>query len=326
MPKEPDKGLSSVHEGSHKKLPPWETCGFLLVDHLRVHPSAIFLFDVDGVILQGDSLYEPTVTTMNVVPVLKDLENLGVSLGIATARGKGVLDFLRGLGLRFEGPSILEEGHISIFDQKEHFLSKPTHPQFIIRVQEVMKQHPFYKQEWEMVRLSEELSMEPLFCPGNYQWQGNHRISFWFSYKDGASSRGQEILHIFEPQLRQAAQVNRLSYEDDVDVKVSRTHGGLGVLRIAAKKTGEKINKGMAAKYYMAHYNGWIFVGDGFGDLSLAQQTKLQGGKVVGIEGNLDDVAEIKEFLASSDSVLQSPKELVETLQFTVNLLSRNHG
>lgn len=298
----------------------WQQCGELIASHLSL--GSPLILDIDGVVCRADSLDRPELTTPAIITSVKTLENLGVKVGVATARGEHIVEYLRREhNLQIEGPAILEEGQVLIKDGNKEYLAVPNHPKFIADLRQEFMLDPRFQDSWRMVKMIFESSGAPTFCPGNFQWQGECRASFWF-FAHGDKDRDRQILTtIFESKLRKLAQKNELDYEKDLAVSVSRMSvGNLGILSIKGRVDGLPVNKGTAAEKLV---QPWVFAADGFGDTALAIVTKKFNGAVIGIEGNLDVSDEPPEFLKNADFVLRNPEELNLALSYAAICLEK---
>lgn len=312
----PDRGDAAGRELVVKNA------GALLAHHFLSMQNPQLLLDMDGVILQSDSLDVPQLTTLDVIPTLKLLEGQGVSIGPATGRGMHAVDFLRNQGLELSGPAILEEGQVIVQNGIASHVGHPNHEKFINIVRDTMKHDTGYVLSWSDVR--EEMQGDRFaFCPGNFQWQGTSTDKYWFHYI-GEDIRDTEIiLTKFQPKLRILAQQAELDYERDIELRVYRMqpsakNGNLAIVTVKGKLDGRTIDKGVAAE----RLNGtWGFVADGFGDTPLAKVSKIRSGVVIGIEGNLDITKDTPEFLNSADIVLRNPAEFTKALRHAVNIL-----
>ncbi len=299
----------------------WQQCGVLMANYFR--QGNALLLDIDGVVCKADALVNPELTTQEIIPALKKLENLGVKLGVATARGVQIVEYLRDEhGLQINGPAILEEGQVFINDGHKNYLSVPNHPRFIADVRHILKLQPTFQESWQQVRTLFESNRALTFCPGNFQWQGECRASFWF-FAHGEKDNDREVLAtIFEPILRELALENGIDYEQDLAVSVGRMSvGNLGIVSMKGKVNGLPVNKGTAAEKLT---QPWVFVADGFGDTPLAYVTKRRNGAVIGIEGNLDDSNEPPEFLRNADYVLSDPEEFAKALNYATICLKES--
>ena|SRR3989344_3021627 len=298
-------------------LSKWQLCGTLIANHLRSGNN--LLLDGDGVLLKPDSLDRPELTTPKIITPIKTLENLGIKVGVATARGGQIIDYLcNEYGLQMKGPSIIEDGHVVVSDGIRKNLASPNHSIFVADVRKRLLLHPEFQTSWNNVRTLSEVFDMFAFCPGGFQWQGKFRASFWF-FANGDKDDHEILSEVFEPVLRILAQENGLGYENDLDVSVGRMSvGNLGILSIKGKINGESITKGTAARRLI---QPWVLAADGFGDTALATVTKKFKGAIIGVEGNLDVSNEPPEFLNSADLVLRDPEELAFALSHAANCL-----
>jgi len=143
--------------------------GMLLANHFLLQKHPQLLLDMDGVVFQSDSLDIPRLTTPDIIPTLKLLEDQGVSIGPATRRGMQVIDFLRNQGLEISGPAILEEGHMIVQNGIVEYLSHPNQEKFMNTVKAAMEQDEEYLPTWSDT-LAEIQSGKFAFCPGNFRW------------------------------------------------------------------------------------------------------------------------------------------------------------
>lgn len=299
-----------------------KNAGALLAHHFLSMQNPQLLLDMDGVILQSDSLDVPQLTTLDVIPALKLLEDQGVSIGPATGRGMHAVDFLRDQGLELSGPAILEEGQVIVQNGITSHVGHPNHEKFINTVRDIMKHNAGYVRSWNDVR--EKMQGDNfVFCPGNYQWQGTSTDKYWFHYT-GEDLRDAEIISTkFQPILRTLALQAELDYDKDVELRVYRMqpsakNGNLAIITVKGKLDGKTIDKGVAAERLSGT---WGFVADGFGDTPLAKISKIRSGVVIGIEGNLDIIKDTPEFLNSADIVLRNPAEFTKAIRHAVGIL-----
>ncbi|MDO8657144.1 MAG: HAD hydrolase family protein [Candidatus Levybacteria bacterium] len=288
-------------------------CGVLIASYLK--QGRALLLDVDGVICKADSLDHPELTTPHIINNIKKLESTGRKVGIATARGSQITDYLRfEHGLRLDGPLIYEEGQVMVIDGEKIYLSNPNHTGFIKSVRAELKMHKAFSKSWQMAKEIYENRGVVTFCPGDTQWQGECRASFWF-FSDEKTKHGRDIIiSMFEPTLTKLSAMHKLDYKNDLSISVGRMSvGNLGILSIKGKKEGQPINKGTAARLLRER---WIFVADGLGDISLAFETRQNNGLVIGIEGNLDDSDEPHKFLENADCVLSTPEDFAKALDY----------
>lgn len=302
--------------------PLWQRCGAIMAEYLRAQHNPTLLLDMDGVVFQADSLDVPRLTTPDIIPVLSYIEELGVRIGTATARSTHVVDYLRDLGLRLQGPAILEEGQVVLSGEEAIHLTLPTHKDFMKTATDVLSAHTAFESTWEAVQENARKGTFS-FCHGNYQWQGEYRSSFWFSYRGNQDIDHRTVAAVFEPTLRDIADLYGLAYEKDIAIATSRMAvNNLAIVTIKGQANGQPIHKGMAAEKLLQ--GSWIFVADGFGDTSLAIETRRRtNGAVIGIEGNLDISNDVPEFLRSANAVLETPQDFVQSLQHTAYLLSK---
>lgn len=312
----PDREDSARREVVVKKA------GVLLARHFLSTENPQLLLDMDGVILQSDSLDVPQLTTLDVIPTLKLLENQGVSIGPATGRGMHVVDFLRNQGLKLSGPAILEEGQVIVQNGIASHVGHPNHEKFIGSVRDTMKRDRGYVPTWNDVR-KEAQGNKFTFCPGNFQWQGTSTDKYWFHYI-GEDLRDVEIIsNIFQSRLRILALQAKLDYDRDVELRVYRMqpsakNGNLAIITVKGKLDGKTIDKGVAAERLSGR---WGFAADGFGDTPLAKISKIRSGVVIGIEGNLDITKDTPEFLHLADIVLRNPAEFTKALRHAASVL-----
>lgn len=291
--------------------------GVILAEYLLLQENPTLLLDMDGVVLEADSLDEPTLSTIDLVPRLQKLESLGISIGTATARGLHVIGFLREQGLHIHGPKILEEGQVIIQNGTARYIEQPGHRAFIHHMKEAMEKHPHFAKTWEEAK-EKTASIGFAFSPGNYQWQGECRASVWFPYQGEPIEDAKIVATMIEPLLQHLAPIHGLAYDKDISIGVSRMlpsekNGNLAIVSIKGNKEG-KIDKGRAAELCTG---SWCFVADGFGDLPLSLVTKKKQGIVIGIEGNLDIAEDANTFLSTAHAVLKNPKEFSEMLYHT---------
>ncbi|HSX40843.1 MAG TPA: hypothetical protein VLF68_04500 [Candidatus Saccharimonadales bacterium] len=320
---QPYPNPSGEHRDIFFDVPAWQRCGALMAEHFTLQQTPTLLLDMDGVVLQSDSLFEHRLTTPDIIPALADLEKQGVMLGAATSRSTPALDYLRGLGLAMQGPAILEEGQKFLQGEHEHHIALPGHKDFIDSVKETFTSHPRHAPSWQDVQnYAKEGEMK--FCTGNFQWQGELCTYFWFYYHNGSSYDREILQTVFEPTLQSLAYQQGLDFENDVAVGVSRMIvDNLAIVTIKGRRNGEPIHKGIAAQRFMRP--PWVFVADGFGDMPLAEFTKTHPqGTVIGIEGNLDVSDEVPQFLHHANAVIKNPDEFVQALSYTSTLLRKN--
>lgn len=295
--------------------------GKLLADYLAWQETPTLLLDMDGVIFEADSLHQPRLTTLDIVPTLQLLEDQGVLIGPATGRGMHVVEFLRNQGLQLAGPAILEEGQVIITDTETRYLGRPGHRAFMREMRSAMEGHPEFVSTWDEVRINAE-DCRFTFCPGNSQWQGECRSSFWFHYQGYPEQDKAIVTTKIEPTLWELSSQHGLDYSKDVAIGVyrmrgSEKNGNLAVIGIKGTLDGQLIDKGTAAKKMTC---SWGFAADGFGDTPLAVVTKSRGGVVIGIEGNLDLTKDAPEFLQKADATLRNPRDFTQALRHTASV------
>lgn len=299
-----------------------KNAGALLARHFISVKNPQLLLDMDGVILQSDSLDVPKLTTLDVVSTLQLLEDQGVNIGPATGRGMHAVDFLRSQGLKLSGPAILEEGQVIVQNGIASHLGHPNQEKFIDTVRATIEHDAECVPTWNDVQ--EEVRRGKFaFSPGNFQWQGSSTAKFWFHYI-GEDVRDAEIISTnFQPKLQALASQAKLDYDRDVELRVyrmqpSEKNGNLAIITVKGKLDGKTIDKGVAAERLSG---SWGFVADGFGDTPLAKISKIRSGVVIGIEGNLDITRDAPEFLNSADIVLINPTEFTKALRHAVSIL-----
>lgn len=284
-----------------------------------------FIFDMDGVIFRGDSLLRPHLTTEYIIHNLRRLElfvnrnGTNERNGVATARSYHVVDHLRRFkDLKLKAPLILEEGQILIAEGKTIPLVPLKHIQFIASVKHAMKDLSSYRADWNEVKASPAFT----FCPGNYQWQGVARISFW-SISQG-KAQDQEILKtVFDPTLRLVAKYHGIDYESEVvattsPMRMPNHDYELAIFSLKRKQNGKPFDKSMAAEHaYGRNGTRCIFVADGYGDTPM----KKVASPVIGIKGNLDETNDATEFLREAHFKLESPEHFAHVLDVTAQLL-----
>lgn len=292
-------------------------CGLYLAEIF--YNGVPLICDIDGVICKADSLDRPELISSQLIESLLLLESHGVAVGVATARGELIINYLRDEhSLHLNGPLILESGHLLIEGSEKKHLAGSHHKSFIEYVRKTLKTTAHFRNDWLAVQDDYKHSGATAFCPGNIQWQGECRASFWF-YAHGEKENDQKLLaELFEPTVRYVAQSYGLSYEMDVSLTVNRmkinnnTEGEqLGIISLKGKRNGVTIQKGTAAEQLKTP---WVFVADGFEDMALADLTRSRNGAVVGIKGNLDDSDEPIQFLINADCILDNPDELAIVL------------
>lgn len=296
-----------------------QQCGVLIAEHLS-RGSALML-DLDGVVFEQDSLDYPRITTPNILSALKNLESLNIKVGVATARSVQVVELLKEkYGLRMEGAAILEEGQVFMNGGKKRYFSAPNHPKFIADVRSALRLQPTFRQSWQEVKNLFEADGAVTFCPGNFQWQGECRASFWF-FAHGENNRDKNVLTTISEPILRLARGNGIDFEKDLAVSAYRMSvGNLGIVSIKGKIAGMPINKGTATEELT---EPCIFVADGFGDTPLVSIIKRQNGAVIGIKGNLDESKEPPEFLSQADYVLNNPEEFAQTLHYAAICLKK---
>lgn len=289
--------------------------GRRIADHLRSQPNPTLLLDMDGVVMQGDGFYRPTVATLGIIPVLRKLEEAGVKIGLNTSRGDQIVDFLRDNGLQVEGPRILESGQkITIGDTTES-LSHPNLPNFIAEIEKKVEEHPESAATWPHV-----LRGEGKLCSGSPQWKGSRSMFVWF---DTDYARETDAIGQFQTMFKQLAVEHGLDFDKDVatssfDMLPDERRGNITMLKVSGAINGKAINKVTPVDRLP---DPWVFIADGPGDPPFAEATKNRGGFVVGIEGSIDRTSEIVDFLNMADLTLQSPFELARVLRYTANIL-----
>ena len=303
---------------NEKSIPYWKECGALMTRYFK--NGSFLLLDIDGVVCKADSLDYPEITTPRIIAPVKALETLGVKVGIATSRGHHIVEHLSfEHGLNLAGPAILEEGQVLVLNGEKKYLTSPNHLKFIKSIRRTLMMHPSFQSSWQMVKTRYETEGLVTFCPGDTQWQGECRASFWF-FSNEKGNEDELIRSMFQPTLSKLAVIHELDYKNDLSVSIGRMSvGNLGIMSIKGKKEGQPINKSAASNFLT---DPWIFVADGFGDTTLAFVTKNFGGCVIGIEGNLDDSDEPKSFLRNADYVLSNPQEFAKALEYVASCLN----
>ncbi|MEO8581750.1 MAG: hypothetical protein ABI425_04220 [Patescibacteria group bacterium] len=302
-----------------------ETAGNLLAEHLLSQPNPKLLLDMDGVIFRADSLHVPELTTPEILVTLRLLEAQGVSIGPATGRGIHVVNYLREQELKLSGPAILEEGQTIIQNGQIEYLGHPNHRAYMDAIKATLQSHPEFLPEWHLVQSAAKVG-QFTFAPGNFQWQGECRSSFWFHYDGDPSQDRKIVMGKFEPIFHQLAIEFGLNYDRDVAVNTFRMqpneeNGNLAIIGIKGKLDGNLIDKGIAAQ----HIEGtWAFAADGFGDAPLSRVTSIRNGVVIGIEGNLDTTSDATEFLLTANVVLRNPREFNDALRHASHVIGQS--
>jgi hypothetical protein len=320
----PDRDLQPPLESIVQHEAAIRHAGELLAGYLALQETPTLLLDMDGVVFEADSLQQPQLTTLDIIQTLQSLEEQGVAIGPATGRGMHVVEFLRNQGLQLVGPAILEEGQVIITDMETRYLGRPGHRAFMREIKSAMESHSEFVPTWDEVRIN-ACDGRFTFCPGNFQWQGECRSSFWFYYHGDPKQDKAIVATRVEPILQALSPLYGLNYDKDVAVgvyrmKSSETNGNLAVIGIKGTLDGQLIDKGIAAKKMTG---SWGFAADGFGDTPLAVVAKSRGGVVIGIEGNLDLTKDAPEFLQKADVTLRNPGDFTQALRYTANIL---HG
>lgn len=319
----PDSEIAAPPEKATKRA------GRTMAEHFLSQPKSdrTLLLDMDGVVMQGDSLHEPRVTNPHMIHALQRLEKLGIKIGCATGRSEHIVRFLRSQGLRLEGPAILEEGQTLIHNGVTEYLGHDNHRKFMKSINAAMTTHPEYSERWDKVRRNYSFA----FCPGNEQWQGDCRSSFWFHYDKDSDPKYDAMIvaKLFAPRLQKIAEFYELT-PDDLALSVYRmkpneNNGNLAIIGLKGRLKGEVINKATAAQKIKGSP---VFVADGFGDMPLAEEIKRRGGPVIGIKGNLDESNEPNAFLdlVGSKNVLENPSDFVTALYHTADILDKNEA
>jgi len=294
--------------------------GRLIAKHLLAQKPPTLLLDMDGVVFKGDGLDHPTVAALGIIPVLHDLEKIGVNIGIATGRGDTVIDFLQGHELKIEGPKILEGGQVISSPEGTTYLTDPKHQDFIARVDAEVVSLPGFVEDWAEVK-KRAANGEFAFCLGNFQWRGDCTTFLWF---DGNQVRDvSRIANIFQT-ITGLATEHGLDFNTDVATTFfhmvpDEKRGAIAMLKLAGKKEGKSINKATAAEQIAGT---WVFAADGSADKLLANLTKTrEDGFVIGIKGSVDAVAEVNEFLDGADILLDGPHEFARVLRYAADIL-----
>ena len=293
--------------------------GERLAEHLGSQVTPTLFLDMDGVVFCADGLRYPRITDYGVLSALISLESLGVQIGPATGRGLHVVQTLRDYGLQIQGPGIFEEGQMYVTNGEIHQFGHPNHPAFMNTLREAMTKHPDFVPTWDHVRPDTNA-----ISPGNPQWQGRNRFSYWFSYDDN-QERDSVIVSSIRPFVEASADQHGLHPDNDIALTVYRMkphklNGNVAIVGIKGRHNGRDIDKGTAA-HMITTPRSWSFVADGFGDTPLANVTHSRGGVVIGIEGNLDMTNDASIFLARAHARLRDPREFAGALRHTASVL-----
>lgn len=274
--------------------------------------GAQLLLDGDGVLAKSDSLTRTKWLEPALIKSIRRLETLRVKVGVGTARGEHFVERLRAEGLLINGVSILEDGQAVIKKGVLQYLVSPQHLRFIGDLRERLKQSGSCRKSW-----FEVLSAPETFCPGNHQWQGRARASWWFSQTGDFTHDALKMQKIFWPILKQAAEKYNLVIGIDVGLSLIRMRGN-NLAIMAVRCNG--FEKASAIGYLDSPA---VLVADGEGDLNLGTGILAGGGGILGIGGNLDISGEPTRFLRDkADWVIDSPQQLVSIFDGAARLLA----
>lgn len=301
-----------------------ERCGLAMAAHFLQGQS--LLLDGDGVTVKGDSLFEPELTTPDIIEAIRSVETSGVSVGVATARSSRFVDFLRNFSLDLKGPAILEEGQVVETSANRTLLVSPSHKVFVARVREVLKNHPNWRRSWREVQVhASNGNGELFFCDGHEQWQGDSRISFWF-HAVGSEERDFHIKReIIDATIKPVGESLGLTMGKNYMTSLGRmtlehvgTSGHLGIISLKSAHNGHPVNKSMAAAFLGKPY---VFVADGEGDPPLGAYNLRNGGINIGIKGNLDISNDPSRFMRVSEYVMDDASSLARSLMVAANFV-----
>lgn len=300
-----------------------DRCGVLLARHfLRGEP---LLLDADGVIVRSDALFSPRQISPSLVTVIKEIESLDIQVGLATARSEQFVEYLRAQGLRMQGPLILQEGQLLVADETRTYFVHELYRDFIHAAKSVVSKHSAWRESWYPVWSSGLKDM--VFCPGNRQWQGDSRASFWF-YTDGDLERNTTMKEaLLDPMIDVVGE--SFGLERNVDFTTSlgllslANHGKagfLGMVSIKGMRNGTSIDKSVAADLYGRPV---VFVADGVGDVQLGKWNRGRGINIA-IEGNLDVSSDPDRFYRLSELILRNPSELAMSLFHAARIIEQS--
>lgn len=290
----------------------WQiNCSEWLAKHLLNGDQ--LLLDGDGVLVKGDSLSRTKLLEPSLISSLIKLESVGVPIGLATARGKHLVERLRSEGLLIQGTSILEEGQAVMKNGQLQYLVSPAYIKFLGATRQNLKSLTGHRDKWGMV----VDNPEDLFCRGSHQWQGKARASWWFRQTGDFDSDARKAEAIFKPTITKMATEFGFSLGKDINLSIVRMRENNLAMMVIRFNGFEKAT---AANYLDKPV---VFIADGFGDLNLGEKIAEKGGGNLGIKGNLDISAEPAKFLTEvADWVVDSPAQLVPIFNSTVRLLS----
>lgn len=278
------------------------------------------IFDGDGVIVEQDSLFQPTLRDPRLIGSLRQLEQQGVSVGLATSRGEHFVEFLRARGLHLEGPLILQEGQVLYHKGGKTYFTTEAYREFLDAFWRLTGRTDIWRKHWADVWASGDGAI----CYGNDQWQGDCRRSFWFYENDGVK-HGEELKEKLSAIARPISQSYDLALGSDYVISLGRMslrryvdRGTLGIISVTSAVGGVSSDKSRAAREIVGPA---IYIADGFKDGKLEKLNALRGGINIGVAGNLDLASDARSFLTASDATLASPQELVNALLHAVRLL-----
>lgn len=300
---------------SHEALTRIKKCASALSAHFSTKHD--LLLDGDGVLVDQDSLFHPTLIDPSIIPTLRLLEKQVINIGVATARSESFIDFLRANGLIIAGPQILQEGQVLYKDEQKVYFVSEAYKNFVRAVDRIIPKLSNWRTRWADVWSSDE----PVFCNGNSQWQGDCRISFWFYEKNGIV-HGEKIKQRLDPIIEEVAKSFELRSGRDYIFSLSRMslerysrNGDLGIMSLKAIREGLPFDKSVAASYLGMPF---VLVADGYHDAVLGYINKAHGGLNIGVEGNLDKSNDASNYMKLTDIRLGSVHEFTEAVRMVV--------
>lgn len=303
-------------------LPPVELTGLLIANTLLKRRDSHMLFDMDGVVLNEKNWDVPEVFPQ-VIESLQRLEQIGVDLGIATARGQHIRNHLREHHqLQFLDHKILEGGRLMItreFSDRASIYSCYENQElannFVVKLEQSALLNPYFYN-------SHRNLPEHRFCLPPEQWRRMTQASFWYRHDQSIDDPSEQILFLeaIKPLVSACAKELNIS-EEAVEFQVNQSSNGLTYTLISLK-ANRQVTK---ATHLADNSSPVIYFADGDKDLPLAEYiNKSPHGFVIAVMSDLGESKrhEVESFRKESIVTLSGPDDLARALHYACDYLS----
>lgn len=268
------------------------------------------IVDMDGVFVREAGLARTEWLSDQLLPALQQFEQAGGQFGVATARTREIVKWLRDQGLQVNGKvSILANGQ-EVFDNGEwQALTSHNFLEFIANLDAGLVKKGILTGTWEEIGAAPEDAL----VLSHQRWQSPTRRTYLIK-----SPKIEAETDIRVKAIREISRAEGLNWDDDVFCdSYFLEQSGITILFVRAKDKGIKFDKVMAVSRFL-HDKRVAFVTD-FGwqdDEQMADWVREKGGVVIGIRQKSNQVLEQK-----SNIILNHTEELVGALNNATELL-----